>query len=462
MKKRFTKSISHDLFLRMIGFGITMGIIFPFFTFLLLDLPAEKVFSLLFFTLCIAAGIAVGLCNYYLFKVVVDLRLQRIQSKLATFRRNLENLSWKNDNEFNPIKHYIKVDSTDTIGKITEEYNIFMTTFYQLLKAERKTAGFLERLQQKVKMGAMAETIVEVFMEYFGADGGCLYSLENGRLRQVNNCHLLVDNDAIDHNYCLDILKRGEIVTFADIDNLPVRFNIGIGSLQPNAIAYLPLTYQSQPVGLCILSTNKEFKTDFFSFESRHLINQAAPCLYNSQLMKKLEVLAAVDELTGLFNRRYGMKRLHEEYERAKRYQLPLAVAMLDIDNFKQLNDTYGHQAGDEVLRDFAKIVGEEIRISEFALRYGGEEFMVVIPGVSAADCHRVIERLRHKAENLQTNFQQHQLNFTFSAGIAIYPGENITNQTQLISAADTALYQAKNRGKNQTVIHSSADSSLI
>ncbi len=458
MKKRFTKSISHDLCLRMVGLGTIMGIIFPFFTYLLLDLPADKVFSPLFFSLCMAAGFAVGLCNYYLFNTVVDLYLRRIQSKLATFHQNLENLFWKNDNDLNPLKHCLKVDSADTIGEITEEYNIFMATFYKLIKAERKTANFLERLQKKVKMGAMAETIVEVFKEYFGADGGCLYSMENGRLRQVNNDSLEVDNDAIDNNFCHDLLNKGEIVVFEDFDNLQVRFNIGMGSLKPNAIAYLPLTYQSQPVGLCILCTNKEFKADFLSLESRNLINQAAPFIYNGLLMKKLEVLAAVDELTGLFNRRYGMKRLNEEYERAKRHKLPLAVAMLDIDHFKKLNDTFGHQVGDEVLKDFSVIIGEEIRVSEFALRYGGEEFMIVIPGASAENCHLVIERLRRKAENLQINFPQQQLGFTFSAGIAVYPAESITNQTQLINAADTALYQAKNLGRNQIVIHSSTN----
>ncbi len=456
MKKHFTKSISQDLFFRMVGFGIGMGIIFPFFTYFLLDIPTHKVFSPLFFSLCIAAGIAVGLCNYYLFKMVVDIYLKRIQSKLTAFRQNLENIFWKDGNDFDPEKYYLEVDSADTIGAITQEYNIFMTTFYRLLKAERKTANFLERLQQKVKMKAMAETIVEVFKEYFGADGGCLYSLESGRLRQINNCHLMIDNEALDQDYCYDIIKRGEMVVFEDIDNLPVRFNIGIGSLKPNAIAYMPLIYQSRPVGLCILSTNKEFKANFFSLESRNLINQAAPFLHNSILMKKLEVLAAVDELTCLLNRRYGMKRLNEEYERAKRHQLPLAVTMIDIDNFKQLNDTYGHQAGDEILKEFSGIIVEEIRVTEFALRYGGEEFMIVIPGASAINCHRVIERLRRKVESLHVQFQQHKLNVTFSAGIAVYPGENITDQTQLVNATDIALYQAKNRGKNQIVIYSS------
>ncbi len=266
----------------------------------------------------------------------------------------------------------------------------------------------------------------------------------------------MVDNKALDQDYCYDIIKRGEIVLFKEIDNLPVRFNIGIGSLKPNAIAYLPIIYQSRPVGLCILSANNEFKTDFFSLESRNLINQAAPFIYNSLLIKKLEVMAAIDELTGLLNRRYGIKRLNGEYERSKRHHLPLAVTMLDIDNFKQLNDTYGHQAGDMILKEFALLIGEEIRVSEFALRYGGEEFLIVIPGASPTNCHRVIERLRRKVENLKSKFHQHSITFTFSAGIAVYPGEQIKDQIQLINAADIALYEAKNQGKNQVVIYSS------
>ncbi len=458
MNKRFTKSISHDLFLRMVGFGIIMGAIFPFFTYLLLDLPTKAVFSPLFFSLCLTAGIAVGLCNYYLFKVVVDLHLKRIQSKLTNFRQNLENFFWKDNIIFESDNHNLDVCSADTIGNIAEEYNIFMKTLLRLLDAERKTANFLNQLQQKKKTKEVAETIVDVFKEYFGADGGCLYSLENGRLQQVNNCQLMVDSKALDQDYCYDIIKRGEIVFFREIDNLPVRFNIGIGSLKPNAIAYLPIIYQSRPVGLCILSATSEFNADFFSLESRNLVNQAAPFLYNSLLIKKLEIMAAVDELTGLLNRRYGMQRLNEEYERAKRHHLPLAVTMLDIDNFKQLNDTYGHQAGDLILKEFAAIIDEEIRVSEFALRYGGEEFLIVIPGASTINCHRVIERLRRKAENLKSTFQQHTITFTFSAGIAVYPGEEINDQKQLVNAADIALYQAKNQGKNQIVIYSTAN----
>ncbi|HDS16038.1 MAG TPA: GGDEF domain-containing protein [Proteobacteria bacterium] len=171
--------------------------------------------------------------------------------------------------------------------------------------------------------------------------------------------------------------------------------------------------------------------------------------------MKKLETLAAIDELTGLLNRRYGMKRLYEEFEGSHRHQQILSVAMFDIDDFKQINDVYGHQAGDQVLREFADIIKEEIRVSEFALRYGGEEFMVVTPGASSNNCHRIMERLRRKVESLEVKFQKHNLKFTFSAGVAAYPEGMISNQPLLIQAADAALYQAKRQGKNKVVIYS-------
>ncbi len=171
--------------------------------------------------------------------------------------------------------------------------------------------------------------------------------------------------------------------------------------------------------------------------------------------MIKLEVLAAIDELTGLLNRRYGMKRLNEEFERAKRHNSTLSVTMLDIDNFKQLNDTYGHLAGDHILKTFAELICEESRVSEFALRYGGEEFLIIFPGASVISCDRVVERMRRKTEALSISFMQHNLHFTFSAGIAAYPGDQINDQTQLVNAADQALYQAKNQGKNQIAIYS-------
>ena len=331
-----------------------------------------------------------------------------------------------------------------------------MTNLVRLLKADRKTANFQEILQQKVKIQDISDTIVEVFKDYFGADGGCLFSLEKSRLQLVTNSKLIVvDVESVDQEYCYDIIKRGEIVVLEEIENLPVRFNIGIGSLTPHTIAYLPIIYQSHPVGLCILSAQQKFKANFSSLESLNLTNQVAPFLYNSLLMRKLEILAAIDELTGLLNRRYGMRRLTEEFERAKRHNTTLSVTMLDIDNFKQLNDTYGHLAGDHILKTFAELICEEIRVSEFVLRYGGEEFLIIFPGASIISCDRVVERLRRKAEGMNIKFMQHNLNFTFSASIAAYPGEQINDQTQLVNAADQALYQAKNKGKNQIAIYS-------
>ena len=446
----------------MIGFGIIMGIIFPIFTYFLLDLPLHKVFSPLFFSLCIAAGVTVGLCNYYLFKVVVNIYLKRIQSKLSDFRQNLENILWKDSNELNPEKYLLTINSADTIGEITEEYNIFMATLTRLLKANRKTAKFLDLLRQRVKIQDISETIVDVFKDYFGANGGCLFTVENGRLQLVTNSQLIVDIESIDQYYCYDIIKKGEIVVLEEINSLPIHFNIGIGSLNPHTIAYLPLIYQSRPVGLCILSAQQKFKASFSSLESLNFTNQAAPFLYNSLLVRKLEVLAAIDELTGLLNRRYGMKRFNEELERAKRHNATLSVTMLDIDNFKQLNDTYGHLAGDHILKTFAELINDEIRVSEFALRYGGEEFLIVFPGESCVSCNQIVERLRRKAEEMHINFMQHDLHFTFSAGIAAYPDEQANDITQLINAADQALYQAKNQGKNQIAIFSHTNTSTL
>lgn len=453
MKKNITSSISQDLLLRMVGFGLIVGLVFPFFTFALLGIPAHKVFSPIFFSLCVGAGIIVGFFNYFLFKNVVDQHLKALQVKLSAFRSRLEDLFWKENIDFSLDNYLLTLKSDDTIGEITEEYNIFMSSLHRLITSERKTADFLDKLQKQIRIEVIAETIVESFKDYFGADGGCLYNYENGLLKKINNCQLLVEDSAVDQKYCHEIIHRGEIVVFSDIDSLPVRFNIGIGSLKPNAVAYIPLSYQFNQVGLCILSANQDFRNDFFSVESRNLIRSAAPFLYNSMLMKKLETLAAIDELTGLLNRRYGLKRLYEEYERSRRQQLSLSVSMLDIDDFKHLNDTYGHQAGDLVLREFAAVIREEIRSSEFALRYGGEEFLIVTPASSADNCYRVVERLRRKIESLKLSFQKHQLNFTFSAGVATYPEGEVLNQPMLIKAADIALYQAKNRGKNQVVI---------
>jgi diguanylate cyclase (GGDEF)-like protein len=137
------------------------------------------------------------------------------------------------------------------------------------------------------------------------------------------------------------------------------------------------------------------------------------------------------------------------------RHSIPLAVAMIDIDHFKKTNDTYGHQAGDFILRTLSESIRQNIRLSDFIVRYGGEEFIVAAPGASTMDCHKFMERIRTQVAALNVQYGSYDLKLTFSGGIAGFPSGSIRDVHALIQVADEALYKAKEQGRNTLVIAS-------
>ena len=168
---------------------------------------------------------------------------------------------------------------------------------------------------------------------------------------------------------------------------------------------------------------------------------------------QQLEQLLMVDEKTGLYNFREFRRRLREEWARASRYDTPLSLVFLDIDDFKKLNDTQGHPAGDRVLAEFATLVAGGARANDFAARYGGEEFSIILPHTDAMMAKRVAERIRRAVAEFIFIEEEHPTRITVSAGVATFPStRGVDSVDELVRAADVALYQAKDQGKDCVV----------
>lgn len=190
-----------------------------------------------------------------------------------------------------------------------------------------------------------------------------------------------------------------------------------------------------------------------FKFLSSHNVE--------AQYHEEIYRLTTVDGLTGAFNKRYFLENLDREIGRAVRYGRPLSLIMLDIDYFKKINDTYGHLAGDTILKQIASLILQHTRKEDIFARYGGEEFGLVLPEMEEAGATRLAEKLRQQIEEGRFLFENNPVPITMSMGVAVFEGvESKTRAAQemsltaLIQAADTALYEAKKTGRNRVCVY--------
>jgi diguanylate cyclase (GGDEF)-like protein len=212
----------------------------------------------------------------------------------------------------------------------------------------------------------------------------------------------------------------------------------------------VPLTVMKKPYGFVRMESaqtgafsNDDLKTvDLFA-------TLASLTLENIQLYDRVHNLASTDSLTGLATQRTFLQRLKEELLRAGRAQTPVSLIMLDVDHFKRYNDSFGHQAGDEVLRVVSRILVSRLRQVDCAARYGGEEFCAILPAVDHDQAMRVAEIIRSSIETEPLVFKDARSSVTVSLGVSSFP-KDATTQSQLIRAADERLYRSKSGGRNR------------
>jgi diguanylate cyclase (GGDEF)-like protein/putative nucleotidyltransferase with HDIG domain len=218
------------------------------------------------------------------------------------------------------------------------------------------------------------------------------------------------------------------------------------------SVLYLPLSIKEQGIGSLVLASGRP---NAYSPRQIRLLEQVArqiaTPIENAQLYARAEQRSRIDELTGLFNRRHFEERLKEEIARHSRYGNLFSIFLLDLDSFKTYNDVYGHPSGDVLLSQIGKIIKSSIRDADQAFRYGGDEFIVVLPHTAVEDARVVADRVR---ETIAGEMEKKGIAVTCSIGLACYPTDGVI-AGELVTVADTALYFAKRTGGNRVYISS-------
>jgi diguanylate cyclase (GGDEF)-like protein len=251
------------------------------------------------------------------------------------------------------------------------------------------------------------------------------------------------------------LLRQNEIFCIEDTDQAELfshhqTIHEGIRSL-----ITIPLVTKSAVHGILYLDDflPREFDKNRLAMISV-LASFAAMSIENAKLHQETHQMAIMDALTGIHNRRYFDEVLPQEFERAHRHGLSFSLLMIDVDNFKQFNDLYGHHLGDRILATIGRVLRKTLRSIDFAFRYGGEEFVVILPETALKSARRVAERIRQGiiVESRRVLRNDGDRPVTVSTGIASYP-RDATYPEELVACADQLLYQAKNSGRNRILV---------
>jgi diguanylate cyclase (GGDEF)-like protein/PAS domain S-box-containing protein len=322
---------------------------------------------------------------------------------------------------------------------------------------EMKSLIRLNDLLQSCTTQAEAyQVVAHVAIELFAGQNGCL-AISYPPDQHLETVARWGSETLLKSSFSLQdcwALRRGQLHEVIDprVDLLCHHF---VQEPQPGFLC-VPLIVQSGTIGLLCLTAAAgkvigSITRQQLAVEVGETIKLS---LSNLKLREELREQAVHDPLTGLCNRRFLEENLGRELHRAQRGQSPLCVAMLDLDNFKLFNDSFGHDAGDALLRQLGQTMGEKLRKSDILCRYGGDEFVFVLPDSSLADTEQRVEQIRVLVKDLQIRRGGPPLDaITISAGVAGMP-EHGSTAAELLQAADQAMYAAKQAGRNRVVAY--------
>ena len=447
---RITHKVFTDLAIWQVGFGLCIGVVFPFFV-MALGVSQDTALTPVFFAACLLAGVTAGIINQFISHRVVAARLRTLASSMTRVEQVLDSVALSGDvSRCTPDACMIAVDSEDEIGESALAFNRLVGALAQSMHTQAAVRSFSDMLTSHLEIGSLADHALRQFCEHAGAAAGLIIYEVEGELKIAASRGLRDPASVAASDHVRLAARTGQRQVISIPEN--VRVEGVLTDFRPGEIVVFPIDYKSVPLGVIVLATGHSFSTD----ERARIdlfVQGLGLALNNALAHDRLQRLAALDPLTGIYNRRFGLGRLREEFGRAVRAQAPLGVLMIDIDHFKTVNDTYGHLTGDRLLKSVCAIARSSLREGDVLLRYGGEEFVAILPAASAVDLRRLGERLRRAVEDSSLTDGEKSVRVTLSVGGVAYPNQDVESEETLVRLADEALYRAKESGRNRVEI---------
>jgi len=356
------------------------------------------------------------------------------------------------------------------ISHIDEQLHQLINTQELRLKEQRILNSISHILNRSLTLSELLKTALNLVSKVLNADRG-LVVVKNPQSQQIKILAVRHFEDITwseitpnAQNYSQTLVaqcfKQNKISIIGDAD-----LNDKLTDLNPceqgggRSIVVIPLQQDDQVIGVIYLDNQqrvRHFNQEQIPFLTTFAAHTSI-ALHNTLLYKR----AITDDLTLLFTRAHTNEALLQAMQRARRYQHDLSLLILDLDHFKKINDNYGHTTGDQVLQMFSEIIKSHTRDCDVAGRFGGEEFIIILPETDLEGAHTFAERIRKSLEQAHIAKEDEKIKVTVSIGAAVYQDKHGTNPLLLLEDADTALYQAKEQGRNQTVSWTQKDSKI-
>ena len=448
---RITKSIFLDQFIFMQLIGVLMGFAFPHFL-VWYGFDVSEVLTLDFYLVSLLAGQVVGLISFLLISTVIRPHLKLLSKKMEDIAQGLKMKTLSTDLTYcdDGLCH-IDVESNDEIGVSAKAYNQLLDALKKAHEVERVFNEFTVVMSENLDLSRLADETVSLLLSSTQFEAAAVLVVKKGELDLIA-CQGITEADKLtNHDVVLKVVNNSVPVKITlpkdiDLDGVLTKF-------KPSEVFVEPIEFKGTILGVFVATTGSTLADSRTEQLVKLFSRSIGLAINNAIIHSKFQRLAAIDGLTSIYNRRFGMERVKEDFSRAVREQTSMSVAMVDIDHFKTVNDTYGHLVGDKAIKVIAKIIKDILRDGDIVIRYGGEEFLMVLHGATSENASNICERIRHQVMDTVINEQSQQIHLTVSIGLVSYPEQQVIDEVDLIHKADQALYFSKENGRNKVSI---------